>query len=87
MRNAATYTPDASATPATPINVSAEPEQLPGGYRCERCKATGPYPVDSTTPKHAFRLLFESCPDCDPNGEDAFHYIDLKGNRLSIIPS
>jgi hypothetical protein len=59
---------------------------LPGGYRCEMCRATGQYPVDSTTPKNAFRILFESCPDCDPHGEDAYGYIDLSGNPLSILP-
>lgn len=59
------------------------PEPLPGGYRCERCRNTGNYPTDETTPANAFRILFESCPDCDPNGEDAFRYIDAAGNTLS----
>lgn len=63
----------------------ASPDMLPGGYRCEKCRATGPYAVDSTTPENAFRILFESCPDCDPHGEDAFRYIDLAGNTLSIL--
>lgn len=60
-------------------------EMLPGGYRCENCRATGLYAVDSTTPKHAFRILFESCPDCQPNGEDAFRYVDMAGATLSIF--
>ena len=60
-------------------------EMLAGGYRCENCRATGPYAVDSTTPSGAFRILFESCPDCDPNGEDAFRYIDPAGTTLSLF--
>ncbi len=55
---------------------------LPGGYRCETCRETGPYPVDGTTPEHAFRILFETCPACDPQGQDAFRYIDLGGKQL-----
>lgn len=67
------------------VSVGSGP--LLGGFYCRRCGESGPYPIDATTPAGAHRIDFDSCPSCDPDGEDSFRYYDREGRELSLFAS